>query len=175
MSPNWGAGTAKSEEGTALYNQQPLPLLEKHLHLGSSSGFYKGGKQLTFFQGEHPSVGNHMNSEVPVCQPLASHGCKMFYDRLTNQVLESDCALSLLSSPQTQSPGISTSHMVQPNSVPLAQPSGPSLHYNDNQPVDSVLVSNASVADIHCPGMFHVGSDGSPANEAPQKLPFFWD
>lgn len=176
MSPNWGAGLVKTEEGAILYNQhQQLPLLEKqHLHLGSSSSFYKGGKQLTFLQADHPSLSNYTTSEAPVCQPLAGHGCKMFYDRLTNQVLESDCALSLLSSPQTQSSGISLSNMVQPNSVSLAQPSAPSLHYN-NQPVDSVLVSNAGVTDIHCPGIFHIGSDGSSGNEAPQKLPFFWD
>ena len=168
MNPNWGAGIVKTEEGTTPYDQhQQLPLLEKHRHLGSSSSsFYKGGKQLSFFEDEQLSLSNHATSE-----PVASHGCKMFY---------SDCALSLLSSPQTQSPGIGLSHMVQPSSPALAQPSSaPRLHYNDdNQTTGFGPISGAAgVADVHCHGVFHMGSDGSssPGNEAPQRLPYFWD
>lgn len=174
MNPNWGAGLVKSDEGAMLYNQhQQLPLLGKQqLHLRSPLSFYKGGKQLSFLQDhDNPSLRNHTSSEAPICQPPAGYGCKMFNDKLANQVLESDCALSLLSS------GISSSSMVQPNnSVPQAQPSAPSLGYNiNNQPVESVLVSNARAPDAHCPAMFHIASEGSSENEAPQKLPFFWD
>lgn len=99
----------------------------------------------------------------------------MFCDRLTSQIHDSDCALSLLSSPQTQTSEIGLRHIVQPNSISLVQPLGPSIHGNSLEPIDSVLVSNGSDADVHCPGMFQMGSDGSQGNEAPQTLPFRWE
>lgn len=99
----------------------------------------------------------------------------MFCGRLTTQIHDSDCALSLLSSPQIQTSEIGLRHIVQPNSISLLQPVGPSLHGNSLEPIDSVLVSNGRGADVHCPGMFHMGSDGSRGNEAPQTLPFYWE
>lgn len=99
----------------------------------------------------------------------------MFRDRLTTQIHDSDCALSLLSSSQAQTSEIGLRHMVQPNSISLVQPLGPSIHGNSLESIDSVLISNRSDADVHCPVMFHMGSDGSQGNEAPQTLPFHWE
>ncbi|PQM36666.1 squamosa promoter-binding-like protein 13A [Prunus yedoensis var. nudiflora] len=203
VNPTW-AGVVKAEADTSLHNQHlQLPLIDKqNMFLGSStstSSSYKGGKQFSLFQSSplHNQTSHHGAS---VCQPLlntisfAETGggakSKVFCDRLTTQIHDSDCALSLLSSPQTQQTSeIGLRHMVQqPNSISLMQQRlGPgSLHGNNGiEPMDSVLVSNGSEANVHCPGMFHMGSDGSLGNnqhqhqhqhqhQAPQTLPFQW-
>ncbi|XP_048329804.1 squamosa promoter-binding-like protein 13A isoform X2 [Ziziphus jujuba] len=188
------AGVVKTEADHAgLHNQHTnLPLLDKqNLFLGSSSSSssssYKGRKQLGVLLGNDlPTLNNQTSLEVSVCQPLlrsislsesgGGSRSKMFCDRLTTQIHDSDCALSLLSSPQTQTSEIGLRHIVQPNSISLVHPVGPpSLHGNSLEPIDSVFVSNGSDASVHCPGMFHMGSDGSQGNEAPQTLPFHWD
>lgn len=174
VNPPW-AGVVNVEGDGMHYNQhQHLQLHDKqNLFLGSSSGGYKGGKQFTFLQ-----QGEQTSQEAPVCQPLlrstalsersgGSHN--LFRDRFTTQ--DSDCALSLLSAPHTQSSGISLSQMVEP----LGQSLGPSLHNHSLEPMESVLVSNGRNANVDCPGMFHMGSDGSSADEAPQTIPFQWE
>lgn len=204
VNPTW-AGVVKAEVDTGLHNQHlQLPLIDKqNMFLGSStstSSTYKGGKQFSLFQSSplHNQTSHHGAS---VCQPLLNTisfsetgggaKSKMFCDRPTTQIHDSDCALSLLSSPQTQQTSeIGLRHVVQqPNSISLMQQRlGPgSLHGNNSiEPMDSVLVSNGSEANVHCPGMFHIGSDGSLGNnqqhqhqhqhqhQAPQTLPFHW-
>jgi hypothetical protein len=67
------------------------------------------------------------------------------------------------------------SHVMHPNPASLVQPLGPSLHGDSLEPMDSVLVSNGNGNNVHCQGMFLMGSDGSQAaNETPQTLPFHW-
>ncbi|GMI67342.1 SQUAMOSA PROMOTER-BINDING PROTEIN LIKE 13, SQUAMOSA PROMOTER-BINDING PROTEIN LIKE 13B [Hibiscus trionum] len=73
----------------------------------------------------------------------------MLCDSLTNQVRDSDCALSLLSSPLSHTSGIGSSNMVQPQSFPLLQSLGPSLQN-------------------------YMDSGESSGSEAPQTLPFHW-
>ncbi|XP_031249058.1 squamosa promoter-binding-like protein 13A [Pistacia vera] len=175
VNPPW-AGVVNTEGDARHYNQhQRLQLHdEQNLFLGSSPSGYKGGKQFTFLQ-----QGEQTSQEASVCQPLlrnttalsersgGSHN--LFRDRLTTQV--SDCALSLLSAPHTQTSGISLSQMVQP----MEQSLGPSLHNHSLEPIESVLVSSGRNANVDCPGMFHMGSDGSSADEAPQTIPFQWE
>nr|AVV48335.1 squamosa promoter binding-like protein [Litchi chinensis] len=184
VNTSWTA--AVNTDGDARhYNQlQHSNLPDKqNLFLGSFANSYKGGKQFTFLQGDnHPSLNNQPSPEASVCQPLlrtialsersaTSHN--MFRDRLTSQ--DSDCALSLLSSPQTQTSGISLSHMVQPSSIPLVQPLGPSLHNHSLEPMESVLVASGRNVNVHCPGMFPNESDESSASEPPQTIPFQWE
>ncbi|KDP22599.1 hypothetical protein JCGZ_26430 [Jatropha curcas] len=85
----------------------------------------------------------------------------MFCDRLTTttttttQVQSSDCALSLLSSTQTQTSGNRIVQLQQPNSIPLVQ----SLDTMD------------SALDAHGPNH----SPWSSANKSPLTLPFNWE
>ncbi|XP_050120664.1 squamosa promoter-binding-like protein 13A isoform X2 [Malus sylvestris] len=206
INPTW-AGIVKTEPDSGTHNSQ-LPLIDKqNMFLGSSgstsSSGYKGGKQFSLFQSSNssPVHHNHQTSHhhsASVCQPLlntisfsetggggggGTTKSKTFCDRLTTQTHDSDCALSLLSSPQTQQRSeIGLRHIVQqPNSVSLMQqrfgPAG--LHGNSSsiEPMDSVLVPNGSGdANVHCPGMFHIGSQssGNQHHQSPQTPPFHW-
>ncbi|KAK4846279.1 hypothetical protein QYF36_015326 [Acer negundo] len=176
VNPTW-AGVVNTEAEARHYNQlQHSNLPDKqNLFLGPSASNYKGGKQFAFLQGDNPGLTNQPSPEASVCQPLlrtvsllersgSSHN--MFRDRLTSR--DSDCALSLLSSPQTQTSGISLSHMVQPSSISLVQSLGPSLHNHSLDSMESVLVTSGRDANNvhHCPGMFPIESDESSANAA---------
>ncbi|XP_022776224.1 squamosa promoter-binding-like protein 13A [Durio zibethinus] len=182
VKPTW-PGVANSETKSRLLNQQQQLHSpgKQNLILGSSSSNYRG-KQFTFLQGENITLQSQTPPEASVCQPLlravpfsegsgGSHS--MFCDRLTTPVQDSDCALSLLSSPQTQTSGISLRNMVQPHSFPLVQPLGPSLQNRVLEPMDSV-VANGRDPVVHCPTTFHMGSGGSSGSEAPQTLPLHW-
>lgn len=185
VNPTW-AGVVNSEADARHYNQhQHLNLPDKqNLFLGSSPSSYKGGKPFTFLQGDSPKLNSPSSPKVSVSQPLlrtvalsersgGSHN--MFRDRSATR--DSDCALSLLSSPPTQShtSGISLSQIVQPSSLPLVQSLGTSLHNHSIEPMESVLVASGRNINVHCPGMFHLGSDESTANDAPQTIPFQWE
>ena len=184
VKPTWPGVNNSETESRHLNQQQQLHSPEKqNLVLGSSSSNYRGGKQFTFLQGENNALQSQTPSEASVFQPLlraapfsegsgGSHS--RFCDRLTTPVQDSDCALSLLSSPQKQTSGIGLSNMVQPHSFPSVQPLGPSLQNHIIEPMDSVVIANGRDTAVHCPGMFHMGSGGSSGREAPQTLPFHW-
>ncbi|XVF49587.1 hypothetical protein PTKIN_Ptkin04bG0024800 [Pterospermum kingtungense] len=141
----------------------------RNLVVRSSSSNCREGKQFTFLQVEDKTLHNQTDPEASVC-----HG--MFYDKLATTTQDSDCALSLLSSPQSQTSGISLCNMVmvQPHSFTSMQPLSPSLQNHIIEPMDSVAVSNAMDATVRCPGMFNMGSGGSSGSEAPQTFPFHW-
>ncbi|XP_062169957.1 squamosa promoter-binding-like protein 13A [Alnus glutinosa] len=187
VSASW-AGVLNSAADARLHNQQQqLQLIDEQklfLRSSPSTSSFIGGKQLPFLQGGSTTLNNQSSLEAPVCRPLLrsialteSGGArtKMYCDRLTTQVQDSDCALSLLSSPQSQTSRLGFTHIAHPNSVSLVQPLGPSLHGNSLEPMDSVLVSSGSDSNVHCQAMFHMGSDGSQANGTPQTLPFHWE
>ncbi|KAL5543877.1 hypothetical protein UlMin_007661 [Ulmus minor] len=186
VNPSWAAaGVVKPEEDhhhLGLHHQhQQLPFLDKHdTFLGSSysstssyNGRYNNNKQFSPLQIHSQATTQVSSCSLPLLGrsfPMADTGvarskvfCESFVTTTTTQI-HSDCALSLLSSPQNIS---------QLNSIPLAQPLGPlSLHGNGGnlEPIDSVLVAPA--------GMSQLGSanhHGSQANEAPQTLPSNWD
>ncbi|KAF5184551.1 Squamosa promoter binding-like protein [Thalictrum thalictroides] len=184
----------KTEEDSAQYNSHPsLHYVDgQNPFPGSYSGSFKREKQFPFLPVNNPVVGHRTVAEVSVCQPLLntiassqSGGTsrKMFSDGL-NQVLDSDCALSLLSSPPTQTSGINMSHLVQPDNIPIAQPL-PVMQYNglggyrsqgiEGETMDNVLASDANTSEIHCHGIYNVGSDGSSQNGVQQRLPFSWE
>ncbi|KAK9120124.1 hypothetical protein Scep_018217 [Stephania cephalantha] len=196
VSATWPT-VVKTEEDSMLYNNHPSMRFSDRQNPfpGSLSRSYKGEKQFPFLHVSDPTLGHRTAPEPSVCQPLLNTiassesggaATKMFSEGLAR--IDSDCALSLLSSPPTQTSGISSmSHMVQHNSISMAQPLIPTLQYNDNsisryhsqgmegESVGSVLVSHSNDADIHCSGIFHVGHEGSSQEGVPQTLPFSWE
>lgn len=193
VNPGWGGAVVKTEADSGLQNHHPqLPFLDKQdMFLGSSSPTtntsYKGGNKPFPLLQDHssqttaPEVSTCHHSGLLRAFPNLSESSsgsrsKAFYD-----VRHSDCALSLLSSPQAQTSEIGLGHNISPlGSIPMVHPA---LHAHGGggggggglETVSSVLVANAEV--VHCPtGMFHMGSDG---NEAPhphphQRLPSHW-
>lgn len=188
VNPGWGGAVVKTEADSGLQNHHPqLPFLDKQdMFLGSSSPTtntsYKGGNKPFPLLQDHSS--QTTAPEVSAChhpgllrafpnlsESSSGSRSKAFYD-----VRHSDCALSLLSSPQAQTSEIGLGHNISPlGSIPMVHPA---LHAHGGgggfETVSSVLVANAEV--VHCPtGMFHMGSDG---NEAPhpthQTLPSHW-
>ncbi|MBA0652233.1 hypothetical protein Goklo_019504 [Gossypium klotzschianum] len=155
------------------------PPAKQNLLLGSSSSNYREGKQqCSFLQGK-----NQTPAKASICQPVlggvapfseGNGGCQsMLCDRLTTQVRDSDCALSLLSSPLLHTSGIGLSNMVQPQSFPLVQSLDPSLQDHIIEPMGSVI-ANGRETTVHGSGIFHMGSGGSSASEPPENLGFHW-
>ncbi|KAL6182646.1 hypothetical protein ACLB2K_044061 [Fragaria x ananassa] len=205
VNPTWAA-VVKAEADTGHHNQH---LQHHNMFLGSStrssSSYNKGGankQQFTLFQ----SSNNNQTHGASVCQPLlntismsdtassgaaASAKSKLCHDRLTTTRIlhDSDCALSLLSSPQTQqqTSELGLRHMMQqPNTTSLMHHHRLGFHRNNNsnniEPMDSVRVSHGSSDDAHnvhqSSGIFHMGSDGSQQgnhhHQGSQTLPFHW-
>lgn len=158
----------------------------KNLFPGSLPQSFKAGKQFPFLQGTSSS------STLPgdsVCQPSMNTnsvlGCsgsnqKLFSDGL-NRVIDSNRALSLLSSPQAESREIGLSHMVQPDLNPSAQSLITSLNYDGlgmeiGPGGGHVMVSDSSSnANLHRQDMFQIGTDGSSATGSHQTLSFSWE
>ncbi|KAA8550238.1 hypothetical protein F0562_001922 [Nyssa sinensis] len=134
--------------------------------------------------------------EASVSQPLGPNSVsrnsgsnhKMLSDGLS-QVINSDCALSFLSSAPAETREIGLSHMMQPCPIPRAQPLIPNLHYSgqgqfpcsqevENKPSVSVFNSDGSNdnTNLHFQGMFQNVLDGSSANEPRQQMfSFLWE
>ncbi|RWR87038.1 squamosa promoter-binding-like protein 16 [Cinnamomum micranthum f. kanehirae] len=198
--PNWG-GFIKAEED-ALFGHHPSAFPEKHVFTVSYSRPYKGGKQFPFLQANDSTLRNptmpETSSFLPLLTTIASSesGHKMFADGMT-RALDSECALSLLSSPASTL-GIGVSHMVQQTDrIPMVQPLVEGLHYDsvgrycsqasnnvsttgfscsgvEDEQLGTVLVSNASDAGFNCHDILHVAGDGSSENGVFKTLPFSW-
>ncbi|CAN6174918.1 unnamed protein product [Urochloa humidicola] len=149
-SASW-SGVIKSEDNSSSYymhHHQVLSATRPHFAGSASSAFSKEARRFPFLQdGDHVSFGSAgagagaaaLEASV-ACQPLlktvappppppeSSSSNKIFSDGLT-PVLDSDCALSLLSSPANSS-SVDVSRMVQPTEhIPMAQPLVPTLHH----------------------------------------------
>ncbi|KAJ4973531.1 hypothetical protein NE237_006705 [Protea cynaroides] len=190
VSAAW-TGVVKTEEDASICNRHFIN--RQNLYAGSFSHNYKGaGKQFPFMQSNDTSLTNQTAPEASVSQPplntiASSHsegGRKMFSNGLS-RVHDSDCALSLLSSESTRTSGVSLNHVVHLESIPMARPLVPGLQYNslgryssrgmEDVQVGSLLITDTSDADLHCQGIFHVGSDGPSQNVGQQALPFAWE
>ncbi|CAN6196541.1 unnamed protein product [Urochloa humidicola] len=143
------SGVIKSEDNSSYYthHHQVLSTTRPHFAGSASSAFSKEGRRFPFLQdGDHVSFGSAGAAALEAsaaCQPLlktvtpppppeSSSSNKMFSDGLT-PVLDSDCALSLLSSPANSS-SVDVSRMVQPTEhIPMAQPLVPTLHHHQHQ------------------------------------------
>ncbi|CAD5164448.1 squamosa promoter-binding-like protein 16 [Musa acuminata AAA Group] len=200
---NW-ARMVKTEDGT-LY--APSQFINHHQHFPNSSySISKERRQMPFFQDSKTVLDIKSTPQVSVDQlnlstntPSGSSGCnsKMFNEGLT-RVFNSDCALSLLSSP-TQTSDINLSHMMPlADRIPTGQPIVSCLQYGslmqyfrsqasenvtptgfscagmEGQHTGTVLVSDrASDAEINCQNIFHVLGEGS-SDATCQTLPFSW-
>lgn len=178
-SPIW-AGIVETKQDAKLYKQN-----KQNPYPGSSSGSYRQeGKEFSFLHSTALVLSNQTATQASTCQPnhktVASSESggnihQMFCDGLSTQALNSNCALSLLSSSPLQTSEIGLSHMVPPTSIPAAHPSSPSLQNSSLDSMDLLLVPNDSDTDIHCQGLFRMGHDLSPENEASQTLHFYWE
>ncbi|XP_073013925.1 squamosa promoter-binding-like protein 16 [Typha latifolia] len=199
---NWG-GILKTEEDALYAHHTPLQFIDRQQPFtGSFSGSFKEGRRFPFLHNDGNALSSRTMMESSVSQPLLKPICsaessnsKIFPDGLT-QVLDSDCALSLLSSP-TQTSGINIGQMVPADRIPMGQPLVSSLQYSAltrysasqvsnsvsstgfscsamvNEQIGTVLVSDAADTDLRCEDMFHVGGVAS-SDGTPQALPFTW-
>nr|XP_010926841.1 squamosa promoter-binding-like protein 16 [Elaeis guineensis] len=200
--PNW-TGIIKTEESSLYAHRPPLHLIDRQHHFSDSHSYNKERRQFPFLQDSETTLSSRTALETAsVCQPLLkaippseSSSSKMFPDGLT-QVLDSDCALSLLSSP-SQNSSINLCPIVpSADRIPMGQPLVPSLQYGlarythsqasnsvsptgftcsgvEDEHVGTVLVPGANDAELHCQSIFHVGGEGS-SDGASQTLPFSW-
>ncbi|KAG6484757.1 hypothetical protein ZIOFF_053282 [Zingiber officinale] len=194
--PNWSAAL-KTEENAVHFNNS-----QQHI-AGSFSPNYAPGKQFAFLQ-EGKVCLDRTATEPSMRQPFlkifcsaesssSSSNIKMFSGGLT-QALDSDCALSLLSSP-TQTSSIHVGHMLPANRVPMCQPLVSSFTYSGNdrfagsqalrgvpptasscsgvkdEQTGGVAVSDADGLPFQ--GMFHIGGEESPDGVL-ESLPFSW-
>ncbi|KAF6148441.1 hypothetical protein GIB67_038796 [Kingdonia uniflora] len=186
-SATW-TGVIKTEEDSTYYNCRPSLHYgdRQNSFSGTFSRTYKGGeKQFPFMPVHNSSLGSRTAPEASVCQPLLNTiassesgrtSRKLFSDGLS-RVLDSDCALSLLSSPSSQTSRINMGHLVHPDNIPIAQPLVQSMNYNGlgNNYQSHGMGSSANDSDIHCQGLFHLGSDGSSQDTVHHGLPFSWE
>ncbi|XAR48194.1 hypothetical protein NMG60_11030931 [Bertholletia excelsa] len=115
-------------------------------------------------------------SHAPL-DPNNSRGSRMFSNGMS-RVVDSDCALSLLSSARAETPEMGWGHVEQPGPESRVH----SLHYGSGFSHDSYsqgTESKPSVSihnsDIHFGGMFQSGPDGPSLDESPQTLSFRWE
>ncbi|MBA0563257.1 hypothetical protein Golob_008247, partial [Gossypium lobatum] len=148
---------------------------------GFSSDHHKGEKHFSFLQttaSSHPGSGS-------LCQPFldasssGDNSRKMFSDEL-NQAIDSDRALSLLSSQPAETREIGLSPMVQPASASFVIPN---LQFNDvggmgGEPVETaILDADGGGNNSHLQGheMFQNEHLGSSATGAHHTLSFSWE
>nr|AQQ11805.1 squamosa-promoter binding protein-like protein [Phyllostachys edulis] len=197
------SGIIKSED-SPYYTHQVLS--NRQHFVGSTSTYSKEGRRFPFLQeGDQVSFSTSSTLEISVCQPLlkivapppeSSSSNKIFSDGLT-QVLDSDCALSLLSSPANSS-SVNISRMVQPTEhIPMSQPLVPNLQFGssswfacsqassgitaagfacpsmESEQLNTVLVPSSNDNEMNYHGIFHVGAEGSSDGTSP-SLPFSW-
>ncbi|TKW34009.1 hypothetical protein SEVIR_2G276900v4 [Setaria viridis] len=142
------SGVIKSEDSSYYTHHQVLSA-RPHFAGSAAAAYSKEGRRFPFLQdGDQVSFGAGAAAAAleasTACQPLlktvappppppeSSSSNKIFSDGLT-PVLDSDCALSLLSSPANSS-SVDVSRMVQPTEhIPVAQPLVPNLHQHQQQ------------------------------------------
>ena len=201
----------KTEENPYYTHQIPLgsssSSRQQHFVGSTTPAYAKEGRRFPFLQEGEISFATGVVLEppaAPACQPLlktiavappessSAGGGKMFSDGLT-RVLDSECALSLLSAPANSS-GIDVSRMVRPTEhVPMAQPVVSGLQFGSSswfsprpqastgatagggfpscpavvegqQQLNTVLSPHDN--EVNYGGMFHVGG-GSGGGEGP--------
>lgn len=148
--------------------------------VGASSLNYKGERQFSFLQSANSS-----HPGVSVCQPLvnanpsSSNGGisqKMLLNGL-NRTVESNRALSLLSSQPAETREISLSPMMQSGSTSSLIPN---LQYKglgmEGEQVGTILATDQSAnTDLHGNGVFRIGHPGSSASGTHHTLTFSWE
>ncbi|XP_039044751.1 squamosa promoter-binding-like protein 16 [Hibiscus syriacus] len=148
-----------------------------------SSDNYKGEKQFSFLQ----TASSSLPGSVSVCQPFldaipsSSNGgsSRKMFPNAINQTIDSNRALSLLSSQPVETREIGLSPLVQHGS---ASSLIPNLHYNDLGGIGGEQVGTAVLAadgrgntTLHGHEMFQNEHPGSSATGAHQTLSFSWE
>ncbi|KAM0866662.1 hypothetical protein ACQ4PT_042486 [Festuca glaucescens] len=192
--PSW-SGIIKTEDANPYYTHQVVS--NRQNFMGSTSSSYsKEGRRFPFLhEGDQLnfSTGAAATLEIPVCQPLlkaavaplpppeSSSSNKMFSDRrLTHNMLDSDCALSLLSSSANSSSVVDVQHFGSSssswfacsqasNGAGFAFPSMESEQLNNT----AHLVPSSNDNEMNCHGIFHIGAEGSSDGTSP-SLQFSW-
>ncbi|CAL5005074.1 unnamed protein product [Urochloa decumbens] len=164
LDANW-PGIIKTEESPYYTHQIPLGTSNRQHFAGPSSAYAKEGRRFPFLQEGEISFATGVVLEAPASarQPpvlktaappessSGSTGGKMFSDGLT-RVLDSDCALSLLSAPANSS-GIDVSRMVRPTEhVPMAQPVVSGLQFGSSSWFSRPQASAGGAAAAATPG-----------------------
>lgn len=148
--------------------------------VGASSLNYKGERQFSFLQSANSS-----HPGVSVCQPLVNANPspgnggitqKMLLNGL-NRTVESNRALSLLSSQPAETREISLSPMVQSGSTSSLIPN---LQYKglgmEGEQVGTILATDQNTnTDLHGNGVFRTGHPGSSASGTHHTLTFSWE
>ncbi|CAI9785064.1 unnamed protein product [Fraxinus pennsylvanica] len=184
MSSSW-AGLVKPENDTGLYNSQQLSnYIEGQNSFPECSASYKRVNQLQFTQEE-------AIYQQPVFYPnaasaITNSGPSTFSNGL-NQVVDSDRALSLLSSTTPVTHDFGLNHVVQHESIPCADSLIQSLHYSslgqyqfsqeiESKPVVSARDSHGSNASsLHFQDMFQNGTEGTSSSGSHPTLSFMWE
>lgn len=154
-----------------------LDLINRNMFHESSSHNYKGGKQFPFLEGINSTLPGTSNYQ-PQLSANSSLSSQKICSNGLNRVIDSGCALSLLSSPPAETREIGFSNMLQSDSIP--QFLIPSLNYSNQgmngEPLQSALVTEiSSNANHHNQGIFHMGPDGSSPSRTHQTLSFSWE
>ncbi|KAL5205227.1 hypothetical protein ABZP36_033436 [Zizania latifolia] len=147
--PSW-SGIIKSEDSPYYSHHQVLSSRQHFVSGSPSTTSSTEGRRFPFLQeGDQIGFGASAALEITVCQPLlktvaplpppeSSSSNKMFSDGLAPQVLDSDCALSLLSSPANSS-SVDVGRLVQP---PVAAAAAEHHHHHHHIPMAQPLVPN---------------------------------
>ncbi|KAJ6824164.1 uncharacterized protein M6B38_340460 [Iris pallida] len=197
--PSWPV-IVKTEEDQLYSRQSSVNFLNRQHHhfTGSFPRSFKDGKHFPFLQDGEPSICQPLLKTIASAESSCS-GSKIFPDGMT-QVLDSDCALSLLSSPPQTSAMNLGQILPSGDRIPMGQPllpysaslglgqysgsrQGPnhvsttgfscSGMEDDHLGSTTVLVSDGSDAEMNCHGLFGVGGEGS-SDGGSQALPFSW-
>ncbi|KAL2547217.1 Squamosa promoter-binding-like protein 16 [Forsythia ovata] len=183
MSSSW-TGIVKSENDIGLYNSQQLSnYIERQNSFPECSPSYNGVNQLQFAQ--EVSICQHPVFDPNAASGNTNSGPRIFSNGL-NQVVDSDRALSLLSSTPPVTRDFGLNH-VQHESIPGADSLIHNLHYsslgqyqfsqeNKSKPVVSTTDSHGSNAStLHFQEMFQNGTEGTSSSGSHQTLTFMWE
>ncbi|WOL18724.1 hypothetical protein Cni_G27521 [Canna indica] len=151
LDSNWNRNV-KTEDNT-LYSPHSIQ------NVSNTYSFSRERKQFPFLQDNETAICSKSTSPTSLSQlnfstTIPSRGIgsrKMFVDGLT-QVFDSDCALSLLSSPMPSSSHINLSHLVPPaDGIPMGHPLVSSLRYG--YPATSQVCSSVTPTGFSYAGM----------------------
>lgn len=196
----------KSEED-ALYshhNPPPMHFIERAQEpppphfVSSFDQNFKEGKRFSFLHDVDDMALGNRPAKSTISPAAESSGSKIIFSDRLSPVLDSDCALSLLSS-SNQTSGINLGHMMPVDRIPMGQPLSSSLQYGsnldrysrsqaasdnvsptgfscsgiENEHLSTVLVSDAVDANLNCQNIFNVGDEGA-SDGASHSLHFSW-
>ncbi|XP_042393472.1 squamosa promoter-binding-like protein 16 isoform X1 [Zingiber officinale] len=198
IEPNW-SGIIKFKDDSRSTHHTASDLFDRNLSFSNSSHSYNKERkqfQFPFFQESESSLNNMTAIGSFVPSVVGGGGSSKMFANGLSQVFRSDCALSLLSSPN-QTSGINpSSMMLSSDQVYIGQPLIASMQYGNLtqcshstaseaispvryscssiENVRTVLVSNADAAGVHCQGIFRTGNEGS-SDKISEALPFSWE